>query len=178
MKTLQLLFASVFCIALSVSVNAQEKAETIKVNGECGMCKSKIEKAAKGAGATYAVWDVEKKELSVKYNSTSSNAAKIEKAVAAVGYDTQNEKATEEAYNKLHECCKYERTSANEAKANCCANCKDGKCADCKEGKCKDCKEGSCDHKAMDCCKDGKCEKHAEGNHAAKHDGKSCCKKA
>ena len=172
MKTLQLLFAVLF---ISFTAVAQEKTEKIRVSGECGMCKSKIEKAAKSAGASYALWDVEKKDLTVTYNSTSVNMAKIEKAVAAVGYDTQNEKATTEAYNKLHECCKYERTAADQAKANCCADCKDGKCTG---DKCADCcKDGKCTM-MMDCCKDGKCEMHSSENHAAKADGKSCCKKS
>jgi periplasmic mercuric ion binding protein len=172
MKTFQLFIALLF---ISFTAVAQDKTDKIKVSGECGMCKSKIEKAAKSAGASYALWDVEKKELTVTYNNSSSNAAKIEKAIAAVGYDTQNEKATTEAYNKLHECCKYERTSANEAKANCCADCKDGKCT---SEKCADCcKDGKCT-KNMDCCKDGKCEMHSEASHSAKTEGKSCCKKS
>jgi hypothetical protein len=176
MKTIKISLFSLLFISLSCFVFAQEKTETIRVSGECGMCKKKIEKAAKTAGANYALWDVEKKELVVKYNSTSSNTAKIEKAVAAVGYDTQNEKASQEAYNKLDECCQYERTTT-EAKAACCANCSSEKADCCKDGKCADCKDGKCD-KAMDCCKDGKCEHHSQDAHAAKQDGSSCCKKA
>jgi periplasmic mercuric ion binding protein len=149
---------------------AQTKTEKIKVAGECGMCKTKIEKAAKSAGASYAVWDVDAKELTVKYDSKSADLARIEKSVAAVGYDTQTQKATDEAYNKLHECCKYERTSANEAKADCCKNCTAEKCAEC-------CKDGKC-VKVAECCKDGKCEHKSEDAHAAKGDAKSCCKKA
>ena len=53
------------------------------------MCKKKIETAAKDAGATYALWNEESKELTVKYKSTSTNTAKIEKQIADVGYDTQ-----------------------------------------------------------------------------------------
>jgi hypothetical protein len=33
----------------------------------------------------------------------------IHKAIAAVGYDTELFKATDESYNNLHFCCKYER---------------------------------------------------------------------
>jgi hypothetical protein len=174
MKTIKISLFSLLFISLSFFALAQEKTETIKVSGECGMCKKKIEKAAKTAGASYAAWDVDKKELVVKYNSTSSNTAKIEKAVAAAGYDTQNEKASEEAYNKLDECCQYQRTA--EVKAGCCANCSGENADCCKDGKCADCKDGKCD-KNMECCKDGKCEHHSQDAHAAK-DGGSCCKKA
>jgi hypothetical protein len=155
MKTFKLSILSLLFISFSTLVFAQAKTETIKVAGECGTCKKKIEKAAKTAGASYAVWDVDTKVLTVKYNSTSSNTAKIEKAVAAVGYDTPDYKATEKAYNNLEGCCQYERTS-NEAKA-CCSN---GKCA---ETKCM--KDGKCE-KDMSCCKDAGCDK------------KDCCKKS
>ena len=137
----------------SISFAQKTKTETFKVSGNCGMCKSKIEKAAKEAGASYASWDVEKKEITIKYNSASTNTAKVQQQIAAVGYDNAGAKASNESYDKLHGCCKYDR-SASSAKSSCCAG------------------EESCsgDHKPG-CCKDGKCTK--EG-----HDGKDCCKKS
>jgi len=140
---------------------AQTKSETFKVSGNCGMCKSKIEKAAIDAGATTAKWDVESKELTVKYNSASTNTAKIQQKIAGVGYDNAGAKATTESYNKLHGCCKYERNAdAKNAKAACCSG--DAKCAEHADG----------NHEAKaDCCKDGKCSK--EG-----HNGVDCCKKS
>lgn len=147
--------------------NAQTKKDVLKVSGECGTCKKKIETAAKNAGATYALWNTETKELTVKYNATASNTAKIEKSIASAGYDTPDFKATDEAYNKLDDCCKYERTTAV-ANAGCCADAacmKDGKCD--KDAAC--CKDKSC-------CTDGKCSnadhKGADGKTTA-----SCCKK-
>lgn len=95
---------------------AQEKTETLKVSGECGTCKKKIESAAKKAGAAYAVWNVNSKELTIKYNNTSSNSAKIQKGIAEAGYDTPDFKATDDAYQKLDECCQYERKSTEEKK--------------------------------------------------------------
>ena len=164
MKTLQTILLSFSFVLCSTVSFAQEKTEKIAVSGECGMCKSKIEKAAKTAGASFASWDVDAKELTVKYASGATNAAKIEQAVAAVGYDTKNVKATDEAYSKLHSCCKYERAAAaasTDAKAhNCGDSCEHGKCKD--HTACK--KDGKCD-KDMNCCKDGKCEQ-------------DCCKKA
>src|SRR5215208_3235788 len=150
MKTLIL---SLLLISITNLGFAQTKTETLKVAGECNSCKKKIEGAAKKAGASYAVWNVDTKELTIKYNSSSSNTAKIEKAIANVGYDTPGYKATDNAYNNLDDCCKYERTAAD---ANAC--CDDKKCTEekcMKDGKCaKDmscCKEAGCDKK--DCCK-------------------------
>lgn len=154
MKTLQILFFSFLFISLATTSFAQTKTEKFNVSGECGSCKKKIEKAAKSAGATYAVWNVDSKELTVKYSSTASNKAKIEQAIAGAGYDTPDYKATEEAYNKLDACCQYERSAAPAA-ASCCDDkkctsnqcMKDGKCA--KDMSC--CKESGCVEKA--CCK-------------------------
>lgn len=152
MKTFKLFLLSFVFISLSTLVSAQTKSETFKVAGECGMCKKKIEKAAKAAGASVAVWNADSKEITVKYNSTSSNTAKIQQAIASVGYDTPGYKATEVAYKSLDECCQYERSATA---ASCCddkkcegAQCmKDGKCA--KDMSC--CKDSGCSEK--DCCK-------------------------
>ena len=178
MKSFMKFSLSLLLVTFSTIVLAQDKTEKIKVWGECGMCKSKIEKAAKGAGASFAEWNADNKELKVTYTSTSSNTAKIEKAVAAVGYDTKNVRATDESYSKLHGCCKYERAAATDVKASCCKDCSSEKCADCcKDGKCTDCcKDGKCEH-GKACTKEGKCEHHDEKGHAA-HGDHGCCKKA
>lgn len=165
MKTLNILSVFFACILFSSAAVAQKEVkETIKVSGNCGMCKKKIEAAAKNAGASFASWNAETKELVVAYNGKKTSNAKIQEAVAASGYDTENVKATDEAYNNLHACCKYERTGTT-AKDDCC---KDGQCT----------KEG---HDGKDCCKkDGDrkdCRK--DGSQCSKEgkNGKDCCKK-
>jgi periplasmic mercuric ion binding protein len=177
MKTLKIFSLAVVCAALTLTATAQTKTETFKVSGNCGMCKSKIEKAAKDGGATAAKWDVDSKIITVTYKSSTTNTAKIQQNIAAAGYDNAGLKATEESYKKLHACCQYDRDEAAAAvseehhnashtmKADCC---KDGKCT--KPGHTgKDC--CSKDGEKMDCCKDGKCTK--EG-----HTGGDCCKKS
>ncbi|MDQ3683850.1 MAG: hypothetical protein M3352_12390 [Bacteroidota bacterium] len=150
MKTIKLFLLSLSFISISTIGFAQAKTEKIKVAGECGMCKGKIESAAKKSGATYANWKVDSKELTVKY-STQSNSAKIQKGIAETGYDTPKYKATEKAYNKLHECCKYDRTASTGK------GCDGEKCvkAECqKDDKCATdmtcCKDNGCSEK--DCC--------------------------
>ncbi|MBK7434614.1 MAG: hypothetical protein IPI66_12455 [Chitinophagaceae bacterium] len=54
------------------------------------MCKKVIEKSAKTAGATAAVWDEDSKELKVTYASNKTNSTKIQQAIAKSGYDTQD----------------------------------------------------------------------------------------
>lgn len=155
MKMLKTILLSVLFIMMATIGVAQTKTKTFTVAGECGMCKKKIESTAKGAGASNALWNMNTKALTVKYNSTSTNKAKIEKAIAAVGYDTPDYKTTEAAYNNLHTCCKYER--GNTSFANSCCN-----DAACKEAACT--KDGAC-AKDMSCCKEVGCDK------------KDCCKK-
>jgi len=170
-----------FLISLMVSalsVMAQTSTERFQVSGNCGMCKSKIEKAAKEAGATSASWNEDSKELVVSFASGSSSVAQIQQKIAEVGYDNAGARATDAAYNKLHGCCKYERTAVVAA-PSCC---KDGVCAMAKEKSC--CKDGKCmaSTKKEDCCKNGVCTMAKEKNCCK--DGKctsamqkeSCCK--
>lgn len=170
MKTLRissmLLLFSAFTIT---SFGQKSKTDSFQVSGNCGMCEANIEKAAKNAGATFAEWNKDTKIITVKYKSTSTNLAKIQKSIAEAGYDNVGVKATNESYDKLHACCKYDREESNQAKA-CCDN------STCTENGCANmecCKDKECCSKTnmatMDCCKDGKCTK--EG-----HSGKDCCK--
>ena len=167
MKTFKFFLLSFLFISIVNFASAQTRTEKIAVSGECGMCKTKIEKAAKDAGASFAVWDVDSKVLTVKYKSTSTNTAKIENAVANVGYDTKNVKASDDAYSKLHSCCQYERTSASTSAHSC------GDDAKCDHSSCM--KDGKCDHSA--CMKDGKCKDMSKCKESA-GGSKDCCKKA
>lgn len=151
---------TLFLAITNLSFAQQIKTETLKVSGVCGMCKKKIEKAAKEAGATYAVWSTNTKVLTVRYNSVSTNSAKIQTKIAAVGYDTPDAKATDEAYNQLDQCCQYDReASGNDAVAagqekSCCN--KDGVTATSKnEGQKMNGKAGMNCGDAKSCCKDG-----------------------
>jgi mercuric ion binding protein len=98
-------------LLLSIYSFAQAKTTTekIKVWGNCEMCKETIEKAAKSAGATEALWNEEAKVLTVTYASSKTSNKKIQEKVAAAGYDTETVRATEKAYKKLPGCCQYER---------------------------------------------------------------------
>ncbi len=86
--------------------------ETMKVLGNCGMCKKTIEKAALNAGATSANWDLDKDLLTVVFDPSRTNKDAIQKAVAMAGYDNEGYKASDKAYDALHSCCHYDRTGA------------------------------------------------------------------
>src|SRR6478752_1891347 len=112
MKSRYFILSVLFTIASFSLLQAQSSAvfkkDTVKVWGECGMCKKTIEKAALEAGATTANWNTETKVLALSYKNGKTDLVKIQQAVAASGYDTKDFTADNEAYDKLHECCKYE----------------------------------------------------------------------
>lgn len=140
MKTLLLCAAILFSTASTQTAVAQStKTETIKVWGNCGMCQTKIEKAAKTAGAKSASWDTDSKELKVTYAVKKTSSEKIQEAIANVGYDTQDFTAKQSAYDNLHGCCKYDRKADEVAKMYTCPmKCEKGKTYD-KAGKCTAC---------------------------------------
>jgi copper chaperone CopZ len=111
MKTKVLSLVALFVMG-AVSVFAGNKTEKIEVKGNCGMCETRIEKAVKAVdGVSAADWDKETKKLAVTFDDTKTNLDKIEVAVAKVGHDTPHHKASTEVYNKLPDCCKYDRMS-------------------------------------------------------------------
>jgi len=116
MKTLSLFAAIIFSIfSVNTSSAQTTKTETIKVWGNCGMCKTTIEKSAKKAGAKTASWNEDSKELKVTYAVDKTSSAKIQEAIAKSGYDTQDFIAVQTAYDNLHGCCKYDRKNAGTA---------------------------------------------------------------
>ena len=99
---------------IGVSTQAQKKNKnakiTFEVNGICEMCKDRIEKAVlKTKGVKFCSWSIETHQLSIIMDERKVDELTIHKNVAAVGHDTKKVKATDEAYNNLHSCCKYDR---------------------------------------------------------------------
>jgi mercuric ion binding protein len=83
---------------------------TTEINGNCDLCKKRIEKAAFSvAGVKSAVWDVDTHQLSLILNEEKTSLLDVKKAIAKVGHDSDEVKATKEDYEKLHGCCLYER---------------------------------------------------------------------
>ena len=82
---------------------------TFGVRGNCGMCKSTIEKAANAVdGVSNAIWNVEEKKIKVSFDEAKTDAMAIHNAIAASGYDTEKVTGSEEAYKGLPACCKYD----------------------------------------------------------------------
>ena len=102
-----LIIALLFTTTITFSQNKNERA-TIEVDGVCGMCKARIEKGAiRTKGVKSAVWSVKTHELSLIYDARKTNLDSIKSSVLAVGHDTMDLKATDEAYATVHPCCRY-----------------------------------------------------------------------
>lgn len=110
MKKIILIFIAI--VSITFSMQAQNESKTTKVrfevDGVCQMCKTRIEKAAAlTKGVKYAIWNVETKELYCIYNNKKTTVLKIKQALADVGHDTKEIKATDEVYSQIDDCCKY-----------------------------------------------------------------------
>lgn len=105
MKTIKF-FIAIVALTISTVTFAANKTEAIKVSGNCEMCKSKIEKAAKVDGVSKADWNTKTKVLTLVYDPSKVKSDDVQKKIAAVGYDTPKFKAGA-AYNALPGCCKY-----------------------------------------------------------------------
>lgn len=178
MKKQSILLSVAFLFVFgNISFAQRVKKESIKVWGNCGMCKKSIETAATKAGASAADWNTETKMLSVSYNAKKSSNEKIQQAIAAVGYDTKDLTAPEEAYNKLHACCQYDRKAeqATAKKETCCSQDKSAK-EDCKSMDCCKGKESSAGKDVAGCCNEGKCDKNMDCCKEATCKEKNCCK--
>jgi periplasmic mercuric ion binding protein len=105
------LLKNIMVIALlitSTSVFAQRKIETtFKVDGECNMCKKRIEKALDVPGVIFAEWNIEKKEAFVVYKPKKISIDEIHQHINAVGHDTERSLAPDSVYEQIHHCCRY-----------------------------------------------------------------------
>lgn len=88
-----------------------EATAHIKVYGNCGMDKSRIEKNARiVAGVRSAVWDEDTQILTLKYAVAKVNLPDdVQKKIAAAGNDTEKYRADDKVYESLPDCCHYPR---------------------------------------------------------------------
>ncbi len=106
------LMIALFCIG-TTALFAANKTEKINVKGNCGSCEKRIETAAKSVkGVSSAKWNQETKVLEVTFDDAVTDLKKVEMAIAKSGHDTPLFKASDNTYNNLPGCCKYDRTES------------------------------------------------------------------
>jgi copper chaperone CopZ len=117
MKSLLTMIAiTMLSITTTFAQIKNSKTETLKVYGNCEMCKEKIEKAGAQKNVSKVLWSEETSMATITYDSKKTNADAILKKIALVGYDSDNFLAPDAVYKKLPGCCKYERVKKPIAK--------------------------------------------------------------
>lgn len=100
-------------LLLSVTVASAQiknsKTETVKIYGNCDMCKSTIETAGTLKKVAKVEWNKDTKMATLTYDSTKTSQDEILKRVALAGYDSDKYLAPDDVYDALHGCCQYER---------------------------------------------------------------------
>jgi periplasmic mercuric ion binding protein len=109
-----ILFLCFFSVVSFSIAQSGTKTESFKVYGNCGTCKSNIEGSLKKKdGVIKKDWDKDTKILTVTYDPAKINLLQIKQKVADAGYDSEEVRAKDEAYFKLHKCCQYDRPKKN-----------------------------------------------------------------
>jgi len=113
------MMAIVLLLSITLS-NAQiknAKTEAVKVFGNCGMCKTKIEKAGNLKNIAQVDWNEDTKIATLTYDESKTNQDEILKRIALVGYDSEKFLAPADVYSKLPGCCQYEREAKTVVKS-------------------------------------------------------------
>lgn len=103
---------AILVLLSAVAVQAQiknTKTETVKIFGNCGMCKMTIEKAGNLKKVAQVDWNKDTKIATLTYDTKKTNQDEILKRIALAGYDSEKFLAPDDVYNNLHGCCQYDR---------------------------------------------------------------------
>lgn len=85
------------------------KTETVKIYGNCEMCKTTIEKAGNVKNIATVDWNKDSKMATLNYDSSKTSQEEILKRIALAGYDSEKFLAPDDLYAKLPDCCHYNR---------------------------------------------------------------------
>ncbi|CAM3863858.1 mercury transporter [Flavobacterium branchiophilum] len=114
MKSISKILVAITILLSFTSCNAQiknAKTETVKIYGNCDMCKKTIEKAGNLKKIAKVDWNVDTKMATLTYDSKKTNQDAILKRIALSGYDSDKFLAPDNAYSKLPGCCQYDRVA-------------------------------------------------------------------
>ena len=96
-----------------VLLNAQDSIVNITVSGSCGMCKDRIEEVAvQVIGVQSADYDLDNQNLRIAVQSVFQKSELVS-ALLLVGHDADGQKASNDVYNDLPECCWYRPISSD-----------------------------------------------------------------
>ena len=113
-QSFQLFIYLLFLFFISFTVNAQDTIISIRVFGNCEMCKERIEEAAKGKGIKKAEWHIASGYLKLTVEPAFKGIEKLHQRISDAGHDTELKKAKDVIYADLPQCCKYRDGSMGE----------------------------------------------------------------
>ncbi len=111
MKKLGLLMVLFMLGTLSSHAQKPPKTKTIQIQTSaiCGMCKDRIEdKLNYTKGIVFAELDLETKIVEVKFKTKYLTATQVRLIITSLGYDADDAKKNQEAYENLPGCCQKE----------------------------------------------------------------------
>jgi copper chaperone CopZ len=119
---IRFVFILILCILTNVQTNAQTPAASktslvtnnFRVYGNCEMCKSSIEGVAKLSGAKTADWNLATDTITIRFDPNKTTLEKIQKNIAAIGYDNDGFRGDDISYSRLPHCCQYDRKEVEE----------------------------------------------------------------
>jgi hypothetical protein len=114
MKQIILILIVIFSSFTLFAQNNDVRTESIKVSGNCNMCKKRIEQAAFVKGVKRAEWDKETKLLSIVYRPSKTTMETVAKNIAGVGHSSEKIEANEKDYKSLPTCCQYKDHTCND----------------------------------------------------------------
>ena len=88
------------------------RTDTLHVEGNCDMCKKRIENAALINGVKKTSWNKHGHQLIVVYDASKTDIDKILSSVAEAGHDNEKYKANKDVYHHLPKCCAYREEGA------------------------------------------------------------------
>ena len=113
-----IMISVVFSVLVSNAQEENTKTESVKIYGNCGMCKSTIEKAGNMKNQASVDWNKETKMATISFDSLKTSKKEILKRIALAGYDSDIFLAPNDTYLSLAACCQYERAEKTEAKTD------------------------------------------------------------
>jgi mercuric ion binding protein len=109
MKTIKNIMATGMMFLLFAFSGKETKTIEIKTSTVCDMCKDRIERdLVFETGVKSVKVDLKVNIITVKYRTDKTNPETIKKAISKLGYWADEVAASEEAFNKLPDCCKKE----------------------------------------------------------------------
>lgn len=112
MKSISKILVTIIVLLSFTACEAQikdAKTESVKIYGNCDMCKETIETAGNIKKLVKVDWNTDTKIATLTYDSKKTNQDEILKRIALAGYDSDKFLAPDDVYLKLPECCQYKR---------------------------------------------------------------------